>query len=77
MTTLYIVTYFIYNDTDTIHTFVFDNKIEADIFESYLENRCEDKNIPIEINTTISTVTSSDDAISAFNEQTYDEDEKA
>lgn len=73
--TIYTVTYSIYNDKDTEHTFVFTDESEADKFKDYLEDRCKEKNIPVDIDNAVDCIMSYDYAVSCFEEQICDEED--
>lgn len=73
--TIYTVTFSIYDDKDTEHTFIFTNESEADKFKDYLEDRCKEKNIPVDINSAVDCIMSYDNAVTCFEEQIYDEDD--
>lgn len=74
--TIYVVSYYIYNDKDTAHTYIFDNESEADKFKEYLEDVCKEKSIPINIDYSVTLITSFDNAVTCFSEQIWDEDEE-
>lgn len=73
---VYVINYYIYNDKDTAHTYIFDDESEADKFKEYLEEVCKEKNIPINIDFSVTLITSFYDAVTSFSEQIYDEDEE-
>ena len=73
--TVYVVNYYIYNDKDTAHTYIFNDESEADKFKECLEDRCKEKSIPINIDYSVTLITSFDNAVTCFEEQIYDEDD--
>lgn len=73
--TIYVVNYYIYNDKDTAHTYIFDDESEADKFKEYLEDRCKEKSIPVDITISVTLRTTYDNAVTCFEEQIYDEDD--
>ena len=73
--TVYVVNYYIYNDKDTAHTYIFNDESEADKFKEYLEDRCKEKSIPIDTEISVTLITTYDNAVSSFEEQIYDEDD--
>lgn len=74
--TVYVVNYYIYNDRDTAHTYIFGNESDADKFKEYLEDRCKEKSIPVDIEISVTLITNYDNAVSSFEEQIWDEDEE-
>ncbi|MBR2239902.1 hypothetical protein IKN40_08890 [bacterium] len=73
---VYVVNYYIYNDKDTAHTYIFDDESEADKFKEYLEDVCKEKSIPINIDSSVTLITSFNNAVTSFSEQIWDEDEE-
>ena len=73
--TVYAVNYYIYNDKDTAHTYIFNDESEADKFKEYLEDRCKEKSIPINVDCSVTLITTYDNAVSSFEEQIWDEEE--
>lgn len=62
MTDLYCVTYFLYCDTDTLHTEVFDNQEDASKFEELVWDQCQEAHIEVDVTSFKTTVRSFDDA---------------
>ena len=62
MTNLYCVIYFLYCDTDTLHTEVFDNQEDASKFEELVWNQCQEAHIEVDVTSFKTTVRSLDDA---------------
>ena len=74
MSNLYCVTYFLYCDTDTLHTEVFDNQEDASKFEELVWNQCQKAHIEVDVTSFKTTVKSFEDAAKRLEEVTTGEE---
>ena len=70
MSDLYCVTYFLYNDTDTLCTEVFSNKQDASNFEDLVWQQCQRAHIEVNVTSFKTTVKSFEDAAKRLEEVT-------
>ena len=68
MSDLYCVTYFLYCDTETLHTEVFETQEEASKFEDFIWDQCQEAHIEVDVTTTKTTIRSLEDAKKSLEE---------